>query len=284
MRCAPTRPAAAIGFLVCLVLAPASHAQLLVNGNFEQGPPIPPANPIMAVAPGGTALTGWTVSGGAIDIVTDNYWVPLSGTRSMVLSSSGPGSIEQAFASSAGAIYRLTFWLSGEPFSSPTIKHLEVTTGPTVTDFTFDTTPAWHWDMAWQQHTVDFTANSASTTVRFSSMDATQWGPAIDSAKVELVSAGVGPGGAPLAFAPVSPDPVGSGGRMSFTLPVAGHVRLSVHDVQGRQVALLKDADLQAGPHDVVFAPRDWGVHAGVYLAMLHAGGRTLIRRFTVLQ
>ena len=123
----------------------------------------------------------------------------------------------------------------------------------------------------------------ASTTIRFSSEDASQWGPAIDSAKVELVSTGVGPGGSALAFAPVSPDPLNGSGRLTFTLPTAGHVRLSVHDIQGRQVALLRDADLLAGPHDVAFAPRDWGVRAGVYLAMLHAGGRTLIRRFTVL-
>ena len=102
---------------------------------------------------------------------------------------------------------RVTFWISGEPFTTPTIKNLRVTAGGTVQDFTFDNTAAWHWDMQWTQHTMDFTAGGPSTTLRFSSMDASQYGPAIDSTKVELVSAGVAPSFA-LAFAPVSPDPV----------------------------------------------------------------------------
>src|SRR5262245_39439445 len=83
--------------LAGLLGARASRADLLVNGNFEQGPSISSLNPLFNVAPGNTALTGWTVSGGTIDIVTDNYWVPLSGHRSVVLSSTGPGAIEQAF-------------------------------------------------------------------------------------------------------------------------------------------------------------------------------------------
>ena len=282
MRRALSHSAAAITLIAGLLSARLTRADVLTNGNFEDGPAISSTNPVFAVAPGNGALTGWTVTGGAIDIVTDNYWVPLSGHRSVVLSSTGPGSIEQSFASAPGAVYRLTFWLSGEPFSSPTIKDLRVNAGSTIQDYTFDITPAWHWDMAWAQHTLDFTADAATTTLAFSSEDATQWGPAIDSVKVELVSAGA-PQGSALAFAPVAPDPVRDGARMAFTLASAGHVRLAVHDVQGRQVALATDGDLAAGPHGVAFSPRAWGMRPGLYLAVLQAGGRTLIRRFTVL-
>ena len=282
MRRAFSLSAAAFVILAGLCSGPVSRAEGLVNGNFEQGPAIPQANPIYAVAPGNTALTGWTVTGGTISIVTDNYWVPLSGHRSLELSSSGPGNIEQSFASSAGSVYRLTFWITGEPFSSPTIKHLRVTAGPTTQDYAYDTTPAWHWDMSWTQHTLDFTASAAATTLRFSSMDASPWGPAIDSAKVELVSAGVIGGHAP-AFAPVSPDPVRVAGRMAFALAVEGHVRLAVHDIQGREVALLADGVMGAGPHGVEFSPRARGMRAGLYLAVLQAGGRRLVRRFAVL-
>ena len=283
MRRALSHSAAAITLIVGLLLGPIARADVLTNGNFEDGPTISAANPVFAVAPGNGALTGWTVTAGAIDIVTDNYWVPLSGHRSIVLSSTGPGSIEQAFATGVGAVYRLTFWMSGEPFSSPTIKNLRVTAGSMVQDYTFDITPAWHWDMAWAQHTLDFTADAATTTLDFSSEDATQWGPAIDSVKVEQLSAGVPPLGRPLAFAPVAPDPVRDGGRMAFTLPAAGHVRIAVHDVQGRQVAVATDADFAAGPNGVAFSPRAWGMSPGLYLAVLHTAGRTLIRRFTVL-
>jgi choice-of-anchor C domain-containing protein len=237
----------------------------------------------MAVAPGNDSLSGWTVTGGAINIVTDNYWVPLSGHRSIVLSSSGPGAIEQSISTAPGAVYRLTFWVSGEPFSSPTIKHVRLTAGASTQDQTYDVTDAWHWDMAWSQRTFDFTATASTTTLRLASLDATQWGPALDSMKVELVSAGVPGGTFALAFAPVSPDPVHGAGRMAFTLAQAGHVRLAVHDIQGRQVALLANADLPAGPHGIDFSPGAWNASPGLYLATLQVGGRTIVRRFSVL-
>src|SRR5262249_55562834 len=100
---------------------------------------------------------------------------------------------------------------------------------------------------------------------------------------VELVSTGVRGGAAALSFAPVSPDPVSGGGRMAFTLAEAGHVRLAIHDIQGRQVALRADADMEAGPRVVEFSPRTWGARPGLYLASLEAGGRTIVRRFSVI-
>ena len=283
MRSSILRPLTAALLVAGVCAAPASHAQMLANGSFEQGPAIPQANPILVVAPGGTALTGWTVVGGAISIITDGYWVPLSGTRSIVLSSTGPGAIQQSFATAPGTIYRLTYWLSGEAFSTPTIKHLRVTAGAAVQDQTYDVTDSWHWDMAWSMRTFDFTATAATTTLKLASMDATSWGPALDSMKVELVSAGVPGASATLAFAPVTPDPVRNGGRMSFTLAEAGRVRLAVHDIQGRQVALLANADMDAGPHGIDFSPGAWNARPGLYLATLQVAGQTLIRRFSVL-
>jgi len=283
MRSPHLRPLAAALLVAGLCAAHAVRADVLANGNFEQGPSIPQANPILSVAPGGTALTGWTVVGGAINIITDGYWVPLSGQRSVVLSSSGPGGIEQAFPTAPGAIYRLTFWLSGEPFSSPTIKHLRLTAGATTQDQSYDVTLAWHWDMAWSQRTFDFAATGSTTTLRLASMDASPWGPAVDSMKVELVSAGVPGASATLAFAAVTPDPVRNHGRLAFTLAEPGHVRLAVHDIQGRQVALLANADMDAGPHGVDFAPGAWNARPGLYLATLQVAARTLVRRFFVV-
>jgi len=281
MRRASSLTAAALASLASLFAGHASGVDLLGNGSFEQGPAIAQINPIYSVPPGNTALTGWTVTGGAISIVTDNYWAPFSGHRSIALSNTGPGSVEQSFASSPGAVYRLTFWLSGEPFSSPTIKHLRVDAGSTTQDLTYDITEAWHWDMAWTQHTLDFAAPGSSTTLRFSSMDASQWGPALDSVTVDLVTAGVLPD-AGLAFAPVAPDPVFDSGRMTFTLAAAGRARLALYDVQGREAARLVDADLAPGPQTVTFSPRVLGLRPGLYLAMLQAGGRRLVRRFLV--
>ncbi len=289
MRPILMRVAAVFAALSLCSVPTLAHAALLANGNFEDGPAIPPTNPILAVAPGTGVLNGWTVSDATVCVVTDNYWVPLSGQRSVCLSdmrpgsvSTTPGSIQQTFASAPGAVYRFTFWMSGEAFSAPTIKHLRVNAGGTVQNYTFDVTPAWNWDMAWTIHALDFTASGASTTIKLSGLDATAWGPALDSMKVELVSAGVTPAQA-LAFAPVSPDPVRASGRMAFTLASAGHARLAVYDVQGRRQALLADGTFGAGPHSLEFSPHSWGARPGLYLAVLQAGEHTLVRRFTVL-
>ena len=86
MRLINMRKAAVLAMLFTCVLGPSrAGAQLLVNGNFEAGPAIPPIQALLAVGVGGTALPGWSVVGGAVTIVTDNYWVPLSGARSVVL-------------------------------------------------------------------------------------------------------------------------------------------------------------------------------------------------------
>jgi hypothetical protein len=193
-----------------------------------------------------------------------------------------PGSIAQSFASAPGAVYRLTFWMAGPPFSSPTLKHLRVNAAATTQDFTFDITPAWEWNMDWASHTLDFTATGASTTVRLSGLDASPWSAALDSVKVDVVSAGV-PLTSTLAFAPVSPDPVRANGNFAFSLAAPGPARLAVYDVQGRQLALLADGTLGAGPHTLEFSPQAWGARPGLYLAVLHAGPNTLVRRFTVL-
>lgn len=283
------RATAALAALSLFAVPMRARAALLVNGNFEDGPAIPPANPIFAVAPGNTLLNGWTVSDATVCVITNNYWVPLSGQRSVCLSdmrpgsvSTTPGSIQQTFASAPGAVYRLTFWMSGEPFSAPTLKHLRVNAAAVTQDFTFDNTPAWHWDMAWAIHTLDFAASGAATTIKLSGLDASAWSAAVDSMKVELVSAAVTPDQA-LAFAPVSPDPVRTNGRMAFTLASAGHARLAVYDVQGRQQALLADGTFGAGPHSLEFSPPTWGARPGLYLAVLQAGPYAWVRRFTVL-
>ena len=109
-----------------------------------------------------------------------------------------------------------------------------------------------------------------------------KWGPAVDSMKVELMSAGV-PQGATLAFARITPDPVREGARLGFTLAAAGDARLAVYDIQGRERAQLVDGTLGAGPHTVDFSPRSRGLGPGLYLAVLQAGAHTLVRRFTVL-
>ncbi len=110
MRSILTRSAAVLATLLLLAIPALAHAALLANGNFEDGPAIPPTNPILAVAPGTSVLNGWTVSDAIVCVVTADYWVPLSGHRSICLSDMRPasgsttqGSIQQTFACAPGA-------------------------------------------------------------------------------------------------------------------------------------------------------------------------------------
>jgi hypothetical protein len=90
----------------------------------------------------------------------------------------------------------------------------------------------------------------------------------------------------PLAFAlaPVEPNPTTGSARIRYALPRAAHVRLSVMDVQGREVARLEDGERPAGEHAVTWNARGSGrsAAAGFYLVRIEADGRTLVRRVTL--
>jgi choice-of-anchor C domain-containing protein len=93
---------------VCLAWAPAAQANLIVNGSFET--PTAPPNGFSVLA--GAALTGWTISGGTIDLINNGYWPAYDGLQSVDLSGT-PGpigtNISQTFATVPGQAYLLTF-------------------------------------------------------------------------------------------------------------------------------------------------------------------------------
>jgi hypothetical protein len=86
----------------------------------------------------------------------------------------------------------------------------------------------------------------------------------------------------PTEFALASPTPNPSRGhvQVEFALPREARVRVSVLDLQGREVALLADGVLPAGRYQ-----RSWGdgaqhrPAAGIYFVRLAADGRTWVRR-----
>lgn len=79
-----------------------------------------------------------------------------------------------------------------------------------------------------------------------------------------------------LELLPAAPNPFNPSTRLAFVLPAAGEVRLSVHDLLGRPVALLVDGPLAAGRHEAVFHARN--LASGVYVARLAAGSATTVR------
>jgi hypothetical protein len=76
------------------------------------------------------------------------------------------------------------------------------------------------------------------------------------------------------------PNPSRGAVQVEFALPRDARVRVSVIDLQGREVALLADGVLPAGRHS-----RSWSddaphrAAAGIYFVRLAADGRTWVQR-----
>lgn len=90
--------------------------------------------------------------------------------------------------------------------------------------------------------------------------------------------------GAPAALAlhAPAPNPLRGAGTIGFTLPAPSRVRLSVLDVQGREVAVLEDGERAAGAH-VARLPGG-ALPPGLYFVRLRAGSAELLRRIVVLR
>ncbi|HEY6866139.1 MAG TPA: T9SS type A sorting domain-containing protein, partial [Candidatus Eisenbacteria bacterium] len=86
------------------------------------------------------------------------------------------------------------------------------------------------------------------------------------------------------ALLPITPNPSRSAARLEFTVPRTARVRLSVLDVQGRQIAVLADGVHEAGRYQVVWGgSSDRGqAAAGLYFARYEVPGRTAVRRFVL--
>lgn len=66
------------------------------------------------------------------------------------------------------------------------------------------------------------------------------------------------------------PNPFKASTEIVYTLPQAGHVRLVIYDVQGREVARLVDGEKGAGEHRVPWVAE--GLPSGLYVYRLEAG------------
>jgi len=93
------------------------------------------------------------------------------------------------------------------------------------------------------------------------------------------------PGAAPateFALSPVAPNPLRSHAALAYVVPAAARVRLSVVDVQGREVERLADGMRAPGRYTAVL---DAGRLApGLYFVRLQAAGAELSRRVVVIR
>ncbi|HEY6866548.1 MAG TPA: T9SS type A sorting domain-containing protein [Candidatus Eisenbacteria bacterium] len=92
-------------------------------------------------------------------------------------------------------------------------------------------------------------------------------------------------GGGELAIASVAPNPAAGEARVEFVLPRAMEVRLSIVDVQGREVAVLADGAMPAGRHQAMWTrPGRADTPAGMYFVRAQGAGQVVTRRFAVVR
>jgi hypothetical protein len=105
------------------------------------------------------------------------------------MSGTSAGTIAQTIATTAGVQYDVLFKLAGNPGDPTTNIHtLEVSAAGHTQDFTFDSTGHNRSNMGWQDETFIFTASDTSTTLQFSSLNHSAWGPALGEVSVHAHS------------------------------------------------------------------------------------------------
>jgi SdrD B-like protein/flagellar hook capping protein FlgD len=89
-----------------------------------------------------------------------------------------------------------------------------------------------------------------------------------------------------LALEPPAPNPVHGVSSFRFALPSAADVRLSILDLQGRELAVLAAGAYPAGRHAVAWSGMAQGSRSesGLYFVRLSASGRILTRRVVLVR
>lgn len=98
---------------------------------------------------------------------------------------------------------------------------------------------------------------------------------------------GVGDASPTLALAAPVPNPASSSTRLGYTLARAGHVKVSIHNVAGREIRGLLDRTVPAGPAELVWdGLTDQGLEAppGIYFVVLESEGHAVSRRLAWLR
>jgi hypothetical protein len=183
---------AAAAALALGATAAAGAANLLANGELVPAITNPTAPHLIYISGNlnSTALTGWTVSAGTIDVVPSSYWqnppgmtwsVDLIGTPNAAgINAAGLGAIRQRVTSTvSGTPYLLSFDFSINPETFPgfpnelnTVKRLQVDvlgddnlTVIATRTLEFARGARTLTNMLWTNETLDFTADGASTII-----------------------------------------------------------------------------------------------------------------------
>jgi len=169
---------------LCLIAPAFAIGSGLINGGFESGAVNPGAR-YVSLQPGSTSINGWVVGGHGIDYI-GGLWQASEGNRSLDLSASSNGSIATTLNTVRGKHYRLLFDIAGNPDGKPQEKALRVWTEEKYQDFVFNTTGKTDRSMGWETKSLNFTATTYFTPLKFESLTTTAYGPALDNVRVIL--------------------------------------------------------------------------------------------------
>ncbi|MDP3941185.1 MAG: choice-of-anchor C family protein [bacterium] len=172
---------AAGAFMLGASIVPAFATNIVSNGSFETGIL---QEPFTEVYPGWDNIGSWKVVSGSVDYI-GSYWEASDGARSIDMSGRYEGAISQDLTTTPGAIYNVTFDMAGNTDGGPVVKEMDVDTGGTHENFTFDNSGTTKEDMGWTSKSFSFTANSSSTSLTFTSKTPGWSGPALDNVVVE---------------------------------------------------------------------------------------------------
>ena len=171
----------------------AGSGSLIVNGSFEDAPPV---RTFVNIAGGASSLKGWQVTGEGVDIVNAVYWQASHGMRSVDLDGSARsrtsppyshGGVAQTFSTTSGTRYLVTFDMAGNTAYPPAKKPMRVSAADQSMEFAFDITGKTFRNMGWLPKSWTFTARDVTTTLEFRSLTVspqTGYGPAIDNVSV----------------------------------------------------------------------------------------------------
>ncbi len=178
-----------IGFYVVVSIfsgALIADANLITNGSFEGGP----ASGHQQLNSWNTAISGWTVTAGSIDWI-GTTWQAFDGNNSLDMNGVSAGTIiSDAFTTTIGEQYSVTFAIAGNLAGGTTVKHIDLSINGVSFLFSFDTSGKSFSDMGWAIATTDFVAVDTTTQLQFSGSiaDGQYWGAALDDVVVELAN------------------------------------------------------------------------------------------------
>jgi choice-of-anchor C domain-containing protein len=168
------------------------RANLLTNGGFEI--PVAPAGSSDLVSAGSSALFGWAVTTGDVNVVDNGLWQAFQGAQSLDLNGTQPGTISQSIATSAGTHYSLTFayannFAAGNPVAMAEVK---ASGRSTLLDQTVTHSGSTANIMNYTLFTAIFVADSPTSTLQFTALNSGPWGITLDAVSVVDVAQELG--------------------------------------------------------------------------------------------